>query len=107
MFNITNSYSKYLVAFVAFTFTLIPGVDFIVLKLRIEINYLPYLLLLLIITFFVGLIFVWKNQKTTSLNSIKKPKKKNHSTKETSTDQKKAKPSSSSIGEYIDYEDIE
>ena len=76
MFNITNSYSKYLVAFVAFTFTLIPGVDFIVLKLRIEINYLPYLLLLLIITFFVGLIFVWKNQKTTSLNSIKKPKKK-------------------------------
>jgi len=40
-------------------------------------------------------------------NLIKKPKKKNHSTKETSTDQKKAKPSSSSIGEYIDYEDIE
>jgi hypothetical protein len=40
-------------------------------------------------------------------NLIKKSKKKNHSTKETSTDQKKAKPSSSSIGEYIDYEDIE
>tara|TARA_B100000768_G_scaffold106612_1_gene98973 strand:- start:229 stop:387 length:159 start_codon:yes stop_codon:yes gene_type:complete len=40
-------------------------------------------------------------------NLIKKSKKKNHFTKETPNDPKKAKPSSKSIGEYIDYEDID
>jgi len=40
-------------------------------------------------------------------NLIKKSKKKNPSTKETPNDLKKAKPSSNSMGEYIDYEDIE
>ena len=40
-------------------------------------------------------------------NLIKKSKKKNHTTKETPADTKKAKPSSNSMGEYIDYEDIE
>jgi hypothetical protein len=40
-------------------------------------------------------------------NLIQKAKKKNHSTKEAPNDPKKAKPSSNSIGEYIDYEDID
>ncbi|PQB06770.1 hypothetical protein BST83_06075 [Polaribacter filamentus] len=63
MFNSTNSYSKYLVAFVAFAFTLIKGVDFIELKLGIEINYHPYFLLVLIITFFLVLSLLGKIKK--------------------------------------------
>ena len=76
MFNKSNSYSKYVVTFIAFAFTLIQGVDFVLLKLGIETNYLPYLLLLLLIAFFIGLFFVWKNQKKATSNTDEKPKKK-------------------------------
>jgi len=77
MFSESNRYSKYVIAFIAFAFTLIQGVDFVLLKLNIESNYLPYLLILLLVSFFVGLFFVWKNQKSKVqvANSPKKSKK--------------------------------
>jgi hypothetical protein len=76
MFKKSDSYSKYVVTFLAFAFTLIQGVDFVLLKLGIEANYLPYLLLLLLLAFFVGLFIIWKNQKTTATTTETKSKKK-------------------------------
>lgn len=76
MFNKSNSYSKYVVAFIAFAFTLIQGVDFVLIKLEIDTNYLPYLLGLLLLTFFIGLIVIRKNQKEIAPNIATKPKKK-------------------------------
>ncbi len=76
MFNTSNRYSKYVVTFIAFAFTLIQGVDFVLLKLNIKANYLPYLLLLLLLAFFAGLWLVWKNQKTETSTISLKPKKK-------------------------------
>lgn len=76
MFKTSNSYSKYVAAFIAFAFTLIQGVDFVLLKLGINSNYLPYLLLLLLLGFFVGLVFVWRSQKATPATIKLRPKKK-------------------------------
>ncbi len=76
MFKTSNSYYKYVAAFIAFAFTLIQGVDFVLLKLDVKSNYLPYLLILLLIAFFVGLFFVWRSQKSTTPGISIKPKKK-------------------------------
>ena len=58
MFNNSNKYSKYVVGFIAFAFTLIQGVDFVLIKLSMEVNYLLYLLLALLFSFFFGLFFI-------------------------------------------------
>ena len=76
MFTDSNKYSKYVVAFSASAFTIIQGVDFVFLKMGIEINYMATLLVLLLVAFFVGLYFVWKNQKPSGA-SIKATKKSN------------------------------
>lgn len=77
MFNESNKYSKYVVGFIAFAFTLIQGVDFVLLKLGIETNYLPTLLVLLIIAFFIGLVFVWRKQdEAQKVKAAGKPTKK-------------------------------
>lgn len=76
MFKTPSSYSKYVVTFLAFAFTLIQGVDFVLLKLDIQSNYMPYLLVLLLLAFFVGLIVVWKKQKPSKSDTSSKPKKK-------------------------------
>jgi eukaryotic-like serine/threonine-protein kinase len=77
MFTNSNKYSKYVIAFIASAFTLIQGVDFVLLKIGVEINYMPTLLVLLLIAFFVGLFIVWYNQKTSETSSkvVKKPRK--------------------------------
>ena len=70
MFTDSNKYSKYVVAFSASAFTIIQGVDFVFLKMGIEIDYMATLLVLLLIAFFVGLYIVWNKQKP----SAKAPK---------------------------------
>jgi len=76
MFKTSNSYSKYVAAFIAFAFTLIQGVDFVLLKMGVKSNYLPYLLIVLLFAFLVGLFFVWKNQKRKAPSVVSSPKRK-------------------------------
>jgi dienelactone hydrolase len=76
MFNNSNKYSKYVVGFIAFAFTLIQGVDFVLIKLSMEVNYLPYLLLALLVSFFIGLFFIRKKQE--GENAFKVPKSKSN-----------------------------
>lgn len=78
MFSSSNKYSKYVIAFIASAFTLIQGVDFVFMKTGVEINYMATLLVLLLITFFIGLYVVWNNQKPAeaAARGIKKPKKR-------------------------------
>jgi len=78
MFTDSNKYSKYVVAFIASAFTIIQGVDFVFMKMGVEIDYMVTLLALLILAFFIGLYIVWYNQKPSQVRSkaIKKPAKR-------------------------------
>jgi dienelactone hydrolase len=76
MFTDSNKYSKYVVAFSASAFTIIQGVDFVFMKMDIEINYMATLLVLLLLAFFIGLYIVWKSQKP-SEGSAKVTRKSN------------------------------
>lgn len=78
MFTNSNSYSKYVVAFIASAFTLIQGVDFVFMKIGVEIAYMATLLAVLLVAFFIGLYIVWRNQKPNeaTLKPTKKSKKR-------------------------------
>ena len=78
MFTDSNKYFKYVIAFIASAFTIIQGVDFVFMKMGVEIDYMVTLLVLLILAFFIGLYIVWYNQKPSKVDSraVREPKKK-------------------------------
>ena len=78
MFTNSDKYSKYVIAFIASAFTLIQGVDFVFMKIGVELDYMATLLVILLVAFFIGLYIVWKNQKPTAApaKATKKSKKR-------------------------------
>jgi dienelactone hydrolase len=65
MFNDSNKYLQFVIAFLATAFTILQGIDWLLLKLGVEENYNSVLLVILLLSFFIGLFILWRKQRQT------------------------------------------